>query len=108
MFSTILMKEMRWLISCGTRNAIEMPSIAVAVPAPNFPLIAFMIALEVVKSWVCTFKTTVSDFSNAVSTVFSTVAPPGMRPELVGPVETLDPAALASTVAIVNDPCASA
>ena len=64
--------------------------------------------MDVVKSCVITSSTTMSDFSNDVSTARSTVAPDGIRPEVVVPVETLEPAALASIAMMVKDPCAIA
>ena len=104
----MLMNATRWLMLAGTLMATDTPSRALATPLPNFAFTALTMAVVVVKSWFMTFITRVSLLSKAVSTMRSTSAPPGMRPEVVTPVETLEPAAAASTAAIVSEPCATA
>ena len=102
----MLMKATRCDMSVGALIENDMPSRACAVPWPKFLLIELTMAVVVVKSDSRTFMTTWSDFSNGVSTMRSTVAPPGMRAEVGTPMLTLEPAALVSTPVAVSAPWA--
>ena len=108
MFSTMLMKLTRWVVSCGARTVIETPSSARAMSAPNFSLIALTIAVVVVKSLSRTLSSTWSVLSKGFSTTFSTLAPPGMRDAVGTPIVTLEPAPPASTEVAGSGPWASA
>ena len=104
----MLMKATRWLRSCGARIAIDTPSSALATSEPKRELIALMMAVVVVKSLSRTFKISCSAVANGLSTIRSTVAPAGMRPDVGTPMATFEPAAEASMPVVVRLPWAKA
>ena len=108
MFSIMLMNDTRWLLSMGARTTMDTLSRALATSLPNLALMAWMMLDAVVKSPSRRFSSTLSALSNELSTAFSTVAPPGMRAEVVTPVDTLEPAPPASMPVAVSEPWASA
>ena len=107
-FSTMLIKATRWLKSVGARTRIETPSRARATSAPNLVLMAWMMALAVVKSPSRKFNKTLSVLSKELVTNFSTIAPDGIRAAVVTPLLALEPAALTSLPVAVKAPCAKA
>ena len=107
-FSIMLKKDTLCDESAGAVMATETPSSAFAVPSPKATLIASVIALAVEKSDSRMLSTICSALSNGDSTIRSTVAPFGIRPDVGTPICILLPAASAETPLTVNAPWATA
>ena len=79
-FSIIDKKATRWLISAGAKMRVDTASKALAVPGPKVSLIELAKRRLVVKSEFFRFSTIYSLVEKGVSTIFSTLAPDGIRP----------------------------
>src|SRR3546814_20251107 len=82
---------MRWLASIGADTWIDTASSGEAAPGPSVPLIASATRLLVVKSASRRLNISAGEVLNGVSTIRSTVAPSGMRPDEGPFTTTCDP-----------------